>query len=121
MLPRGMDKPRNHARNYLTFDPGRGFSVVGMDDYRIADAARANGFTVSALRFFEQEGVVVPGRTATGFGGVSARGPGQTGRVSLDEITELLVLLDQEECGPVHTRIRQLVTERIAQAQEQIA
>lgn len=41
--------------------------------------------------------------------------------LSLDEITELLVLLDQEECGPVQTRIRQLVTEWVAQAQEQIA
>lgn len=46
MLPRGMDKPRNHPRNYLTFDPGRGFSVVGMDGYRIAEATRSTGFTV---------------------------------------------------------------------------
>lgn len=44
-----------------------------MDGLRISDAARATGFTVSALRFYEKEGVVVPERTATGLRGTSRR------------------------------------------------
>jgi DNA-binding transcriptional MerR regulator len=100
-----------------------------MDGLRISEAARATGFTVSALRFYEKEGVVVPERTATGYRSYGddqleslrfvARGK-QLG-LSLDDITELLGLLDEEECAPVQTRIRHLVGERIDQAQDQIA
>lgn len=100
-----------------------------MNSYRISEAARATGFSVSALRFYEQEGVVVPERTSTGYRSYReehveslrfvARGK-QLG-LSLEEITELLALLDDEECAPVQTRIRQLVVERIEQAQERVA
>jgi DNA-binding transcriptional MerR regulator len=84
-----------------------------MDGYRISEAARATGFSVSALRFYEQEGVVVPERTATGYRCYRddhvdalrfvARGK-QLG-LSLDDITELLALLDREECTPLQERI----------------
>jgi hypothetical protein len=37
-----------------------------MGGYKISEAARATGFTESALRFYEREGVVVPERTETG-------------------------------------------------------
>ncbi|MGH8915494.1 MAG: MerR family transcriptional regulator [Acidimicrobiia bacterium] len=100
-----------------------------MDGYRISAAARATGFTVSALRFYEQEGVVVPERTPTGYRSYRedhleslrfvARGK-QLG-LSLNDITELLELLDEEECAPVQTRIRHLVHQRIGQAHDQIA
>jgi DNA-binding transcriptional MerR regulator len=99
-----------------------------MDGHRISEAARATGFTVSALRFYEQHGLVVPERTAAGYRSYGtdhleslrfvARGK-QLG-LSLDEITELLELFDDEECAPVQTRIRQLVEARIGQAQDQI-
>jgi DNA-binding transcriptional MerR regulator len=100
-----------------------------MDGLKISEAARATGFTVSALRFYEQQGVVVPERTVTGYRTYGeddldslrfvARGK-QLG-LSLDDITELLDLLDDEECAPVQARIRHLVSERIGQAQGQIA
>lgn len=100
-----------------------------MTGYKISEAARATGFSVSALRFYEQEGVVVPERTTTGYRSYRdddldslrfvARGK-QLG-LSLDEITELLDLLDEEECEPVQTRIRYLVGERIEQAQNRVA
>lgn len=35
-----------------------------MDGLKISEAARDTGFTVSALRFYEKEGVVVPKPTA---------------------------------------------------------
>lgn len=38
-----------------------------MGGYKISEAARATGFTESALRFYEQEGVVVPEPTETGY------------------------------------------------------
>jgi DNA-binding transcriptional MerR regulator len=100
-----------------------------MSGLKISEAARATGFSVSALRFYEQAGVVVPERTATGYRSYSddhldslrfvARGK-QLG-LSLDDIIELLELLDEEECEPVQVRIRQLVGDRITQAQDQIA
>jgi DNA-binding transcriptional MerR regulator len=100
-----------------------------VDGLKISEAARATGFTVSALRFYEKEGVVVPERTATGYRSYGddhleslrfvARGK-QLG-LSLEDITDLLELLDDEECAPVQTRIRHLVGERIGQAQDQIA
>lgn len=100
-----------------------------MDGLKISEAARATGFSVSALRFYEQAGVVVPERTATGYRSYReghldslrfvARGK-QLG-LSLDDITELLELLDDEECEPVQARIRHLVAERVDQAQDQIA
>lgn len=100
-----------------------------MDGYKISEAARATGFSVSALRFYEQAGVVVPERTATGYRSYDeddleslrfvARGK-QLG-LRLDEITELLSLLEKDECSPVQNRIHALVTKRIAQAQDRIA
>jgi len=103
--------------------------VAGMDGVKISEAARATGFTVSALRFYAKEGVVVPERTSTGYRSYGddqleslrfvARGK-QLG-LSLEDITELLELLGEEECAPVQTRIRHLVGERISQAQDQIA
>lgn len=100
-----------------------------MDGLKISDAARATGFSVSALRFYEKAGVVVPERSASGYRSYGeghldslrfvARGK-QLG-LSLEDITELLQMLDDEECAPVQTRIRQLVAERIGQAHEQIA
>lgn len=41
--------------------------------------------------------------------------------LSLEEITELLDLLRDDECRPVQTRMRHLVTNRIAEAQQQVA
>jgi DNA-binding transcriptional MerR regulator len=41
--------------------------------------------------------------------------------LSLDQITELLALLGDDECRPVQTRMRELVTERISEAQGQVA
>lgn len=101
----------------------------GMSKYRISDAARATGFSVSALRFYEKEGVVVPERSESGYRSYRnedlealrfvVRGK-QLG-LSLDEIKELLELLEDDECAPVQSRIRKLVSDRISQAQSQIA
>jgi hypothetical protein len=41
--------------------------VLPMTGYKISEAARATGFSMSALRFYQLEGVVVPERTTTGY------------------------------------------------------
>ena len=38
-----------------------------MDGFSISRAAERTGFTPSALRFYEREGLVRPGRTAAGY------------------------------------------------------
>ncbi|MGH8873197.1 MAG: MerR family transcriptional regulator [Acidimicrobiia bacterium] len=99
-----------------------------MNGYKISEAARATGFTESALRFYEQEGVVVPDRTDTGYREYrdddleSLRFVARAKRLGLrlEEITELLGLLRDDECRPVQTRMRHLITERIADARRQV-
>jgi DNA-binding transcriptional MerR regulator len=99
-----------------------------MNGYKISEAARATGFTESALRFYEQEGVVVPERTNTGYRNYgeddleSLRFVARAKQLGLrlEEIAELLDLLRDDECRPVQTRMRHLITERITEAQEQV-
>lgn len=100
-----------------------------MSQYRISDAAQATGFSVSALRFYEKEGVVVPDRSRSGYrafddddlDALRFVGRGKQLGLSLDEIKELLELLEDDECAPVQSRIKELVSDRISQAQAQIA
>jgi DNA-binding transcriptional MerR regulator len=113
----------------LTFDPGRGFSVGDMNGHKISQAARATGFSESALRFYEQENVVVPERTGTGYRSYTEenvealRFVARAKRLGLrlEDISELLGLLRQDECRPVQSRMRDLLTERIAQAHRHLA
>ena len=100
-----------------------------MSSYRISEAASHTGFSESALRFYEQEGLVVPERLDSGYRSYDdnaieslrfvARGK-QLG-LSLDEITELLTLLDEERCDPVQSRMKEMVDTRIQASQDQIA
>ena len=100
-----------------------------MNGLKISEAASRTGFSDSALRFYEQQGVVVPERTASGYRAYSAedieslefvaRGKGLG--MSLDEITELLALLDDDECRPVQERMAELLTARIEESQSKIA
>lgn len=100
-----------------------------MDGYRISEAARASGFSESALRYYEKRGVVVPDRTPTGYRSYgeteveSLRFVARAKRLglSLSEITELLALIQDDECSPVQTRMRQLLSRQIEQAQRQMA
>lgn len=100
-----------------------------MSEYRISEAARATGFSVSALRFYEKERVVVPDRSESDYriyndNHLDALGFVRRGKqlgLSLEEIKELLELLEDETCAPVQNRIKELVSDRISQAQEQIA
>lgn len=100
-----------------------------MASYLISEVAHRTGFSSSALRFYEQAGLVRPGRTPSGYrcyddGDLEtlafigrAKGFGLT----LDEITELLGLLGQDYCAPVQDRLKGLVDTKIAEAKRRIA
>ena len=100
-----------------------------MAGYLISEVAERTGFSPSALRFYEQSGLVRPDRTAAGYRRYDddhleklafigrAKGFGLT----LEEITDLLCLLGQDRCAPVQDRLRGLVDAKIAEADRRIA
>jgi MerR family copper efflux transcriptional regulator len=112
----------------LTFNPGRSFIVTVMDGYSISQTAQRTGFPPSTLRFYEQSGLVNPDRTPSGYRSYDdhhlellafigrAKGFG----LSLEEITDVLSLLDQDRCAPVQDRLRDLVDAKILEAQDRI-
>lgn len=95
-----------------------------MDGYPIAEAARRSGFSASALRYYEQHGLLHPRRTDAGYRCYDERDLERLAFLSrakglgctLPEIEELLGLLDDERCSPVQERLRDLIDERIAEA-----
>ena len=100
-----------------------------MTIYQISEAATKTGFSESALRFYEREGLVVPERLDSGYRTYDDQAieslrfvsRGKQLGLSLDEITELLALLDEERCDPVQNRMREMVHTRIKTSQDQIA
>jgi DNA-binding transcriptional MerR regulator len=98
--------------------------------YTIGEAAERTGFSASTLRYYESIGLVsAVQRTAAGYrtyddsalAKVSfiarAKGLGCT----LDEITDLISVWDDDECEPVQRRLHELVTAKIADAQGRAA
>jgi DNA-binding transcriptional MerR regulator len=113
------------TRSALTFDPGRTPTVIGMDGYTISQVAERTGFSPSALRFYEQFGLIEPDRTVAGYRTYDDAdlerlwfiGRAKRFGLSLDEITEVLALLSDGKCAPVQGRLRDLVDAKIADAQ----
>ena len=100
-----------------------------MSNYTIGEVATRSGFAASALRYYEDIGLVVPAaRTEAGYrvyddttlGRLAfiarAKGLGCT----LEEITDLLTLWDGDACAPLQHRFHALVTSKIAAARRQI-
>ena len=112
----------------MTLNTGRTFTVVGMDGYSISQVAERTGFPPTTLRFYEQSGLVRPGRTPAGYRSyddshielLSFIGRAKGFGLSLEEITELLGLLGDDECAPVQGRLRDLVDAKIADAQAKV-
>jgi MerR family transcriptional regulator, copper efflux regulator len=98
--------------------------------YTIGQVAERSGFSSSALRYYEDIGLLSPSeRSANGYRvydddararlAFVARAKGLG--CSLDEITDLLDIWDGDRCGPVQRRFHDLVTTKIADAERQIA
>ncbi len=100
-----------------------------MTALRIAEAARISGFRPSALRFYEDAGLLSPQRTAAGYRTyddtalATLRFIGRAKRLglSLEDIGDLVALLDEQRCAPVQQRLRELLEQRIDSSHRQIA
>ena len=102
----------------------------GVSTYTIGETARRSGFSASALRFYEDIGLVDPtGRTQSGYRlydddslarlAFIARAK-QLG-CSLEEITDLVDIWDGQRCGPVQRRFHELITTKIRDAETQVS
>lgn len=101
-----------------------------MATYTIGQAAERSGFTPSALRFYEGRGLLDPAaRTASGYRLYDDRTISRLGFIarakqlgcSLEEIADLVGIWDGERCGPVQKRLHQLVTDKLAATERQVA
>ena len=101
-----------------------------MGTYTIGEVAERSGFSASALRYYEGIGLVEPAtRTGAGYRlydddalarlAFIARAK-QLG-CSLEEITDLAAIWENERCGPVQRRFHELITSKIVDAERQIA
>lgn len=98
--------------------------------YRIAEIARLSGFAPSALRYYEQAGVLAaPERTPAGYRLYTDRDVERLRLVArakdlgctLDEITDLIEAWDSDECEPVKHRLRALVLDKVAEIETHLA
>ena len=98
--------------------------------YRIKDIAERSGFTAATLRYYEDIGLLPEStRTPAGYRlyddhtldrlAFIARAK-QLG-CTLDEIADLTLAWDGGQCGPVQDRLRSVVADKLAGAQQQIA
>ena len=100
-----------------------------MEGLTIAKAAEETGFSPSALRFYEGQGLITPARTTAGYRTYdpasieTLRFIARAKRLglSLHDISDLVTLLDEERCAPVQERLRTLLQDKITDAQDQTA
>ena len=101
-----------------------------MNSFTIGEAARRSGFSASALRFYEDIGLVDP--TARSSSGYRLYDDAALARLafiarakqlgcSLEEITDLADVWDGQRCGPVQRRFHDLITAKLRDAETQVA
>jgi len=98
--------------------------------YRISDAARRTGLPTSTLRYYERIGLLpAPARTDSGYRAYEEQALDRLTFIArakdlglrLDDIGGLANLWDAERCGPVQERLRELITDKIAETAAQAA
>lgn len=101
-----------------------------MGTYTIGETARRSGFSASALRYYEGVGLVTPTeRTAAGYRLYDDRALARLAFIarakqlgcSLEDIADLVGVWDGEVCGPVQKRLHDLVTDKLFEAERQLA
>ncbi|HEX2783708.1 MAG TPA: MerR family transcriptional regulator, partial [Ilumatobacteraceae bacterium] len=97
--------------------------------YRIKDIADRSGFTAATLRYYEGIGLLPESnRTPAGYRLYDDRTLDRLAFIarakqlgcSLDEIAELTIAWDGGQCGPIQDRLREVVTDKLASARQQI-
>jgi DNA-binding transcriptional MerR regulator len=99
------------------------------DSRTISAVAASTGFTASALRFYEDAGLINPNRTRAGYRVYDDRAVERLRFISrakqlglrLDEITELLTLWNDDQCAPVAGRLADLIDAKISDTQARVA
>ena len=98
--------------------------------YRISEVAERTGFSRPTIRYYEEIGLVPAAtRLASGYRVYDDRSLDRLSFISkakrlglsLDEVRELAVIWDQDECAPVQKRLAGLVAERLTETQDRIA
>jgi DNA-binding transcriptional MerR regulator len=100
-----------------------------MDGLKISDVAAATGFTTSALRYYEDVGLLAPARSKAGYRIYDNRMIERLRFISrakrlglnLEEIRRLVTMWDGERCAPVADHLRRMVAEKVADTEQQIA
>ena len=97
--------------------------------YKIKDVADRSGFTAATLRYYEEIGLLPEStRTPAGYRLYDDRTLDRLAFIarakqlgcSLDEIADLTLAWDGGQCGPVQDRLRSVVADKLASAQQQI-
>lgn len=118
------------CRNVLDLRCGSNVYGRGVGTYTIGEAAERSGFSASALRYYEGIGLVMPtDRTGSGYRLYDDRVLTRLAFIarakrlgcSLEDIADLVGVWDGEACGPVQKRLHDLVTDKLFEAERQIA
>ena len=97
--------------------------------YTIGQVAERTGFSPSALRYYEDIGLVRPtSRTDAGYRLYDERAVARLAFIArakqlgctLDDIADLIGIWDGERCGPVQHRFHDLVTSKLADTEQRI-
>jgi len=99
------------------------------EGHRISEVAARTGFTASALRYYEDAGLVEPARTPAGYRIYDDRSVerlrfiarGKDLGLSLDEIATLLPAWDGDSCADVAGRLGTQVADKLAATRTRIA
>jgi DNA-binding transcriptional MerR regulator len=101
-----------------------------MDGLRIAEVAERTGVPATTLRYYEDIGLLAPAaRAGNGYRAYTDRDVDRLRFItsakqldlSLDDLRELLVAWDGEDCAGVQERMSSVAAGRLAQAQNRIA
>jgi DNA-binding transcriptional MerR regulator len=104
--------------------------VCDVSTYTIGQVAERSGFTASALRYYEDVGLLAPTtRTESGYRLYDDQVLGRLAFIarakqlgcSLDEISDLVGIWDGARCGPVQRHFHDLVTVKLHATHSQIA
>lgn len=114
----------------LDIRAGLNVSWPAMATYTVSQVAARTGFSPSALRYYDELGLVKPaGRTASGYRVYDERsvdrlafiGRAKRLGLTLGDITGLVTLWERDDCAPVQARLATLVAEKLADARRTIA
>ena len=97
--------------------------------YQIKDVAAASGFSAATLRYYEEIGLLPePRRTSGGYRVYDDRTLARLAFIarakqlgcSLEQIADLIAAWEGGRCGPVQDRLRTVVADKLADAQQQV-